>query len=536
MKKKFIFLSVFLLIMTFVIGINTVFADATCDSLKSDEAKAACKKIEEYCFNEGIGNTTGCVYDPNNTKYTKVVDEKDCYGNNCVTMSGTITRAYQAIDKDGKAVFAGCYKVSYAGNGKNGNGKSGNDGPTSRFAAGTYFIFKILSPNNNCKEKDSWTEIIPPSKIDGYDGSDAIGGDNATYKWKAVDGGECPLFFGLTGNTTIWTSDKNKFVFADNIDDLKLDKKQFRILFWNRQEYETLSGCTVQDKAGYDAAIKCYDDAIAEINSKTCPADMSNISTYKETLDGLANKCSSKFEVLYKIDLLKDNAAEFSKNLKTAVAEKLTKCQYQNCNLTATNITNLTNALSTKTCKDGCSGKTGAEYDNCLSCLKGAFNSCGLNATQIQCLVDSQKQKDEAQQQLDQEIDQGQEEHVEAELEESHQLLQQQYSSYAGSATVSDPKLPEEGKISECKEILGENLAAIVKVSITILQIVAAIIAIVKGMMVLIPPILAKDADALKKAGSTLAKMAIVLVIIFLFKPLLTFLGDILDFDTSCIL
>ena len=116
------------------------------------------------------------------------------------------------------------------------------------------------------------------------------------------------------------------------------------------------------------------------------------------------------------------------------------------------------------------------------------------------------------------------------------QLLQQQYSSYAGSATVSDPKLPEEGKISECKEILGENLAAIVKVSITILQIVAAIIAIVKGMMVLIPPILAKDADALKKAGSTLAKMAIVLVIIFLFKPLLTFLGDILDFDTSCIL
>ena len=102
-------------------------------------------------------------------------------------------------------------------------------------------------------------------------------------------------------------------------------------------------------------------------------------------------------------------------------------------------------------------------------------------------------------------------------------------------ADITNPTIPE-GNIDSCDELLGKNLSAIVKVAITILQIVAAIIAIVKGMMVLIPPILAKDADALKKAGSTLAKMAIILVIIFLFKPLLSFLGNLLDFDTSCIL
>ena len=89
---------------------------------------------------------------------------------------------------------------------------------------------------------------------------------------------------------------------------------------------------------------------------------------------------------------------------------------------------------------------------------------------------------------------------------------------------------------SECIEILGKNLAALVKVSITILQIVGAIIAIVKGMMVLIPPILSHDADALKKALKTLTTMAIVLVIIFLFNPLLAFFAHILNFDTSCIL
>ena len=86
-----------------------------------------------------------------------------------------------------------------------------------------------------------------------------------------------------------------------------------------------------------------------------------------------------------------------------------------------------------------------------------------------------------------------------------------------------------------CTRILGPNLTAIVKASITILQIVGAIIAIVKGMMTLIPPILAKDADALKKASKTLTTMAIILVVIFLFKPILTFIGNILDFDTSCI-
>ena len=51
-----------------------------------------------------------------------------------------------------------------------------------------------------------------------------------------------------------------------------------------------------------------------------------------------------------------------------------------------------------------------------------------------------------------------------------------------------DPVIPS-GDISTCGEILGPNLTAIVKASITILQIAGAIIAIVKGMMILIPPI-----------------------------------------------
>ena len=99
---------------------------------------------------------------------------------------------------------------------------------------------------------------------------------------------------------------------------------------------------------------------------------------------------------------------------------------------------------------------------------------------------------------------------------------------------AADPVIPE-GTLSSCTEILGSNLTAIVRVSITILEIVGAILAIVKGMMVLIPPILAKDADALKKASKTLTNMAIILVIIFIFRPLIRFIGSLLEFDISCI-
>ena len=102
------------------------------------------------------------------------------------------------------------------------------------------------------------------------------------------------------------------------------------------------------------------------------------------------------------------------------------------------------------------------------------------------------------------------------------------------SADMNEPVIPS-GELNSCSELLGGNLTAIIKAALTVIQIVGAIIAIIKGMMILIPPVMSKDADALKKASGTLTKMAIVLVIIFLFKPLLNFLGTLLDFDVSCL-
>ena len=272
-----------------------------------------------------------------------------------------------------------------------------------------------------------------------------------------------------------------------------------------------------------------------EITNKQCPSDLKNIDTYRQTLTGLANKCSGDFEVLYKVDLLKNNATIFKTNLTKAANDKLTACQYSQCNLTASEISNLTNRLSSSSCKDGCAGKTGSQYDSCFSCLKGVFNSCGLPSNKIQCLVDSQKDKDEALQQLAEEVAQEQEEHIAEEVQEGEEIMEQIYHSYEeGTApTAVSPGIGSE--VKTCQEILGKNLTKIVHAFITIIQIASAIIAIVKGMMILIPPIVAKDADALKKASSTLILLGIVLVIVLLFKPLIIFLGRILELDVSCI-
>ena len=87
-----------------------------------------------------------------------------------------------------------------------------------------------------------------------------------------------------------------------------------------------------------------------------------------------------------------------------------------------------------------------------------------------------------------------------------------------------------------CEDILGPVLTAIVKYAITIIQIAAAIIAIVKGMLILIPAVVAKDASALQKAGKTLVILGIILAIIIVLRPVIRLIGTVLEYDVSCII
>lgn len=86
-----------------------------------------------------------------------------------------------------------------------------------------------------------------------------------------------------------------------------------------------------------------------------------------------------------------------------------------------------------------------------------------------------------------------------------------------------------------CDEILKPNLAKLIQLGINVLRIAGAIIAIIKAMTLLIPPIMSGDSGALQKAGKQCTKLGIILLIIGVFPTVIRFIGVIFKYDLSCI-
>lgn len=101
-----------------------------------------------------------------------------------------------------------------------------------------------------------------------------------------------------------------------------------------------------------------------------------------------------------------------------------------------------------------------------------------------------------------------------------------------------DGKLPSQGFGENgdlCSDILNENLSKLVKICITILRIAGAVIAVVNGMIALIPAVVSKNPDALKKAGHKCMLMGFILLAIGVFPTLLRVIAKIFGYDVSCI-
>ena len=107
--------------------------------------------------------------------------------------------------------------------------------------------------------------------------------------------------------------------------------------------------------------------------------------------------------------------------------------------------------------------------------------------------------------------------------------------SGGGTGGDTDPLKIDDSDMT-CGDILGKTGRKVVKGAITAFQIIAAIIAIVKASTMLIPAVAAKDAEQIKKMTPQLVMLAIVLVLILIFRPIVILLGRMLEFDVSCIL
>lgn len=113
------------------------------------------------------------------------------------------------------------------------------------------------------------------------------------------------------------------------------------------------------------------------------------------------------------------------------------------------------------------------------------------------------------------------------------------FTMIVGAEETSDiaaPTMNFTDKTMTCTEILGKNLTKIVHFAISTLRIVAAIVAIVNGIIIMIPPVIDKDYGSLNKALRKLVSMLIILAIILVFPSLVRVIGKLFEFDISCIL
>ena len=123
---------------------------------------------------------------------------------------------------------------------------------------------------------------------------------------------------------------------------------------------------------------------------------------------------------------------------------------------------------------------------------------------------------------------------AETQIDTSVQRVEEAMNQIRGEYTIPWHKIKP--NTLTCEELIGENMYKIVHFIITSLRIIGAIIAIVNGMISLIPALVAKDGDSLKAAQKKCINMAIVLVLIILLPTLLTFIGKMFNYDLSCIL
>lgn len=104
--------------------------------------------------------------------------------------------------------------------------------------------------------------------------------------------------------------------------------------------------------------------------------------------------------------------------------------------------------------------------------------------------------------------------------------------------TIAAYDLPEFGfgeYGQTCYELVGENLSKVIKLFVNGIQLVAAIIALVNGILIVMPVLIAKDAGALNKAIAKCIKMGIVLLVIGVFPTLVSVCGKLFGYDLTCI-
>ena len=121
-------------------------------------------------------------------------------------------------------------------------------------------------------------------------------------------------------------------------------------------------------------------------------------------------------------------------------------------------------------------------------------------------------------------------------------LISLLFINIASLSAASDTGIetPDGWKISDndmtCEEILGSNLTKIVHLGVTIVKVVAAIATILYGIIMFLPAVMNDDPKELNQSLNNAVKMIIILILILLLPTIIKVIGNIFDFDLSCLM
>ena len=150
------------------------------------------------------------------------------------------------------------------------------------------------------------------------------------------------------------------------------------------------------------------------------------------------------------------------------------------------------------------------------------------------CVLNLLSESSQAISNVENEVDQAFESHEQETNQSNADQMRQMYNmSVFTLPGLSDGGFGPTGQ--DCKTILGSNGVKVVVGIVNIARIAGVIIAIANGMLTLIPAVISKDADGLKKAEKKLIVMAVALAIIGILPTIVYLIGGIFDFDLSCL-
>ena len=525
-------------------------------SERSDkEAETAREFREKFCDkNESVA---GCVYNPAYPVYTMATAKEFGSTDDNVLEPGEVAylvRAYQSADANGNLVFAGCYKASGG------------------------FLFKVIQQSgSSCPNNKNHNDAVPFGESSSSGTSDI-----SFYSWVSDKNGTCPKLFAFTANTRWFTAHNHRYMFTDNAADLTTAVS----MAFSGDTYKQVPACTSLDVDGLEDLKNCYKDALGDINAYTCPSDLKQIANISSDLEKYKDACKTKKEELYSKGLLDENATLMETEINNAIRNKTASCQQNKCGLSNTKVNSINTNKKGTTCENGCSitststqsndpnakcyccgGTGGCAYqyvvtmpsnncslkadkpknmcigttndDKCRDCLSSAYKNAGLTQAEISCMTNSDMDVSIANGTAEGDIKNQFDEQTAETVSENQELVENisksQDTGLLLDSKLEQPDLDTDTSPKTCNEILGNNLTKIVKFAIILLRVAGAVIAIVNAMIVLVPAVMSKDADALQKSKSKCISMGILLAVILVFPSILKFIGNVLGFDISCL-